>query len=379
MFVVAPPRPPSPPRRDELEALIKEARRRQRKRQALITTLVVAVLAAGVLTYAVTGRGGGSSAATPARRSATAAVTTRFAVGASSYAGARWGGIVIADPVSRTCTRVPLPHTNGYVLFAGDRYVYNDSTRGNVIWLGTVGGGRWQRHEAPGNAFWLSGKLAFIGAGPSPMVSAGGRKLALHLPGGAQPDSLSASHGRILFHAVWGNGREGRLRGAIFVYANGVTKRIRVDPTPYGGVAGGPAAWSPDGSRIAFFENGDLWTMAPDGTDALRLTRTPTAHKRGPLLWVAGGRRIVYSGDSRAIPEVYSVPADGSGPATRLTRSARLTPPYDQLGTVPLVLLGNGAVAVAGGNSLGILRSGRPVQPVCTLPTTSFSNATALR
>ena len=101
--------------------------------------------------------------------------------------------------------------------------------------------------------------------------------------------------------------------------------------------------------------------------------------KRGPLLWAAGGGRIVYSGDSHAMPEVYSVPADGSKPATRLTHSARLTPPYDQLGTVPLVLLGNGAIAVAGGNSLGILRPGRPVQPVCTLPTTSFYNATALR
>jgi hypothetical protein len=265
------------------------------------------------------------------------------------------------------------------MLFAGNRYVYNDWSRRNVIWLGTVGGGRPQRREAPSTAFWLGRKLAFLSSGASRLIITGGRKLALHLPRGAQPDSLSASHGRVLFHAVWGNGRDGNLQAAIFVYVDGMTKRIRVDPTPYGGVSGGPAAWSPDGSRIAFFENGDLWTMAADGTDALRLTRTPTVQKRGPLLWAAGGGRIVYSGDSHAMPEVYSVPADGSKPATRLTHSVRLTPPYDQLGTVPLVLLGNGAIAVAGGNSLGILRSGRPVQPVCTLPMTSFYNATALR
>jgi WD40 repeat protein len=379
MPVVAPPKHPSPPRRDELEALIKEARRRQRKRQGLIATLVVAVLAAGVLAYAVRGRGVGSSASMPARSSAAAVLTTRFAVGAFSYRRPRWGGIVIADPVARTCGRVPLPHANGYVLFAGNRYVYNDSTRSNAIWLGKLGGGRPQRFEARGTAFWLDGKLAVISSGAAPRIIADGRELALHLPPGAQPDGLSASHGRVLLHAIWGNGRAGKLRGAIFVYANGVTKRIRVDPTPYGGVSGGSAAWSPDGSRIAFFEHGDVWTMAPDGSGARRLTRTTRAHKSGPLLWSADGGTIVYAADSHAMPEVYAVSAGGSKPATRLTQSTRLTPPYDQLGTVPLILLGNGAIAVAGGNSLGFLRPGRAVQRVCTLPTTTFSHATALR
>jgi Ca2+-binding RTX toxin-like protein len=40
------------------------------------------------------------------------------------------------------------------------------------------------------------------------------------------------------------------------------------------GVGVGPA-FSPDGSRIAFVRDGDVWTARPDGTDAARVTRSP--------------------------------------------------------------------------------------------------------
>jgi hypothetical protein len=34
-------------------------------------------------------------------------------------------------------------------------------------------------------------------------------------------------------------------------------------------------AWAPDGSRIIFSKDGDLYTVAPDGSDLKQLTQTP--------------------------------------------------------------------------------------------------------
>jgi Tol biopolymer transport system component len=88
----------------------------------------------------------------------------------------------------------------------------------------------------------------------------------------------------------------------------------------------GPAEprWSPDGSRIAYIATPgtsahyvlELWTVAPDGSDPLRLYRGEccTDGSAGPV-WSPDGSRIAFNDGERW----FVVPADGSGPAETST------------------------------------------------------------
>ena len=394
--VTQPPTRPAPraPRRGvDVEALIKEARRRQRRRQALIAAVVVAVVAgAAIVVHGLDGgnaaRGraaGGASAGVGAR----ATLTTPFAVGAAILRpGKQWGGLVIARPGAQSCTLVPLPDSYGGVVFSGRRYAYHVGGDGSkVIAVGVVGRGLPHRFVARYLAWpqsfsifpvWLDGRLGLLESN-APRLHLAGRTITFHVPPGAQFGGvLSSSHGRILYDVssqnVWGTAV---TKTATFVYANGVTKLVRNSPEPDGGLLGsGEDSWSPDGSRIAFVERGGLWTMRADGSDTRRLTPTRTAG--APLLWSADGKTIVYGALRDRVSDAYSVPARGGEPR-QLTHSQALPPPVNG-GTRPLVWLGPTALAVASGNSLGVVDlGGGPVRTVCTLPSMSFTSATALR
>lgn len=80
------------------------------------------------------------------------------------------------------------------------------------------------------------------------------------------------------------------------------------------------AVWSPDGSRIAFLrddepEIGQIWTCAPDGSDAIQLTRHQLAVD--VFAWSPSGEQIAY----RADMPVGSASQDDLSP--RVTRSIR--------------------------------------------------------
>lgn len=86
--------------------------------------------------------------------------------------------------------------------------------------------------------------------------------------------------------------------------------------------------WSPDGSRILFSrarETGaptdeDLYTIAPDGSDLTRLTRSRLHDFQGS--WAPDGDRIVFVRETpRLGPKAFVMGADGSD-ATRLTNDA---------------------------------------------------------
>ncbi len=54
------------------------------------------------------------------------------------------------------------------------------------------------------------------------------------------------------------------------------------------------AAWSPDGTLLAFVRGGDLWLANADGSGQRRLTTTPHVVESGPS-WAAGGGVIAYT------------------------------------------------------------------------------------
>lgn len=68
--------------------------------------------------------------------------------------------------------------------------------------------------------------------------------------------------------------------------------------------------WSPEGKRIAFDRNGNIYVMAPDGSNLRRLTRTP-AESSHPM-WSPNGKTIAFQSRRDGKMEIYTMDADGT-------------------------------------------------------------------
>jgi Tol biopolymer transport system component len=85
--------------------------------------------------------------------------------------------------------------------------------------------------------------------------------------------------------------------------ADGTDTRVVVPGSSFPGTfSGGEAAWSPDGTRIAFADGLNLWTIATDGTDKRLVPSSTTAecraiHGRAPVAWSPDGTRLLSNGD----------------------------------------------------------------------------------
>jgi tricorn protease len=73
---------------------------------------------------------------------------------------------------------------------------------------------------------------------------------------------------------------------------------------------------SPDGSRIAFSYQGDVWIVASGGGEARRLTVHPAYD--GHPIWSPDGAWIAFSSDRDGNDDVYAIPVEG-GEVRRLT------------------------------------------------------------
>ncbi len=90
----------------------------------------------------------------------------------------------------------------------------------------------------------------------------------------------------------------------VTVTPNGVVSDV-MSPPGFGSVSG--LTWSPEGGRFAFEQEGDVWVMAADGSDAHRVT-TGTGAETDPA-WSPDGQELVYVSNAGAL---WIVGADGT-------------------------------------------------------------------
>ena len=133
--------------------------------------------------------------------------------------------------------------------------------------------------------------------------------------GGAQTEA-SPELGKIAF---W---REQRNRCAMFtVNADGTGLR----PLTSWGFRDcvSPPVWSPDGRRIAFYANGALWVMSPDGSQRRALGPASYSESGGPSpSWSSDGQSLAFTRNPdahRNASAVFTIQIDGK-------RVRRLTP-----------------------------------------------------
>ena len=83
---------------------------------------------------------------------------------------------------------------------------------------------------------------------------------------------------------------------------------------------GSSPEWFPDGSRVVFVRDNDLWTIAVAGGEAKRVT-SDEQNERAPQVAPDGSAIAFYSARS-GHQDIWVAPADGSAPPRQLTRQA---------------------------------------------------------
>jgi WD40 repeat protein len=101
-------------------------------------------------------------------------------------------------------------------------------------------------------------------------------------------------------------------RGAIVSVAPDATRKTLIADAQ-------DAAYSPDGTFIAFARAGDIWLANSDGSGQRRLVRTPNVAESGPS-WLPDGSAVVYTAGAEGSRQIRVVPLP-TGTSRRLASS----------------------------------------------------------
>jgi TolB protein len=83
------------------------------------------------------------------------------------------------------------------------------------------------------------------------------------------------------------------------------------------GALAGPARAAGSGGLIVFGSdasgNSELWTVRPDGTGLMQLTRSPAGSRQWMPAWSPDGTKILFASDRTGDAQIFVMNADGSG------------------------------------------------------------------
>lgn len=125
---------------------------------------------------------------------------------------------------------------------------------------------------------------------------------------------------------VYGSGAGEMLQAIFWLDRSG--KTLPLHPTP--GLYSSPRI-SPDGKRVAFSSSDgrghdDIWVRDVDRDTSARLT--VLAGQSGHPVWTPDGRNVIFWSSNPTAPGMYSIRADGSSVAQRLTEGKVRQTPY---------------------------------------------------
>jgi len=69
--------------------------------------------------------------------------------------------------------------------------------------------------------------------------------------------------------------------------------------------------WSPDGGKLAFIKDYEIWVMNSDGSNKINLTGTATNHDHAPT-WSPEGSKIAFVSELRNKGDIFVMNADGT-------------------------------------------------------------------
>jgi hypothetical protein len=117
----------------------------------------------------------------------------------------------------------------------------------------------------------------------------------------------------------------------------------------------GDAAYSPDGTLVAFSRDGDLWLANADGSGQRRLTTTPHVSEWGPV-WTPDGKALAYTAEVDGARQIRLIRLP-TGPSARIAAGGGedWSPSIAPGGSLAFVSdrSGSPAVYVASGNGTG--------------------------